>query len=247
MNQLQLMTGVDIPIKELGTSIHQPTIKEISMIGEMEYFSTMQLFCFDKSSIIAANPKGASNLLNMNNFEIFMTLIEGPEVEQRKNDILSVLAIYFPTYTVQFLPRGLYFNSVSEQHNFTLDERNFDSLRNVLHEVSGLKNASGGQDSSFNPKNKQAAEIAAKLMRGRARVAAQRNQGKQGGILSRYVSIIAVGLQLNVQDCLNYTVYQVYDIIERYRLWIGWDIDIKSRLAGGTPDSKPEDWMQDLH
>jgi hypothetical protein len=32
------MAGIDIPIQELQTTIHQPTIKEIAMIGEEEYF-----------------------------------------------------------------------------------------------------------------------------------------------------------------------------------------------------------------
>ena len=37
-HRLALMTGVDIPIPELQVTIHQPTIKEISMIGEQDFF-----------------------------------------------------------------------------------------------------------------------------------------------------------------------------------------------------------------
>jgi hypothetical protein len=36
--KLALMTGVDIPVPELQTIIHQPSIKEISMIGETDFF-----------------------------------------------------------------------------------------------------------------------------------------------------------------------------------------------------------------
>ena len=32
--RLALMTGVDIPVPELQIAIHQPTIEEISLIGE---------------------------------------------------------------------------------------------------------------------------------------------------------------------------------------------------------------------
>ena len=32
--RLALMTGMDIPIPECQIALHQPTIKEISMIGE---------------------------------------------------------------------------------------------------------------------------------------------------------------------------------------------------------------------
>mgnify|MGYP003405265064 FL=1 len=42
-------------------------------------------------------------------------------------------------------------------------------------------------------------------------------------------------------------MFQFYDLIERYGLYMNWDIDIRVRLAGGKPDSHPDDWMKDLH
>lgn len=249
MNKLQLISGVDIPIPEFESSIHQPTILEISYIGELEYFQAIQLLCFDKNTIIAANPKGASSLTKMNNFEIFMTLIEGPDGVQMKNQILSVLTILFPQHTVQFLPRGLFFNNTTEKKSFTLDERNFDVLRDILNEISGLRNAAGGQNGAFNPKGELAAKIAAKLMKGRQRAASQNGGSSPSeGVLARYVSILTVGLNsMSLKECLNLTVYQLYDLIERYGLWVSWDLDIRSRLAGGKPDSKPDDWMKNIH
>lgn len=248
MNQLQLMTGVDIPIPEIGTAIHQPTVKDISYMGELEYFSAMQLLCFDKNTIIASNPKGSSNLVVMNNFEIFMALINDPNIQTKQEDIISAFTILFPGYTVQFLPRGLFFNNVAIKHNFTMDERNFDSIREVLNEISGLRNATGNQNGGFNPKGELAAKIAAKLMRGRQRAASQKGEGSSNGILARYVSILTVGLgSMSLNECLNLTIYQLYDLIERYGLWISWDLDIRSRLAGGKPDSKPDDWMKNIH
>jgi len=41
MNKLQLMAGTDIPVAEIQTAIHQPTIREISYLGESIYFSIM--------------------------------------------------------------------------------------------------------------------------------------------------------------------------------------------------------------
>ena len=40
--KLALMTGVDIPIPECQITLHQPTIKEISMIGEEDFFIGVQ-------------------------------------------------------------------------------------------------------------------------------------------------------------------------------------------------------------
>lgn len=244
------MSGVDIPIPEIQTAVHQPTIKEISFIGELAYFSTMQLLCFQKTTLIAANPKGSSHLSAMNNFQIFMTLITDPEaknIAQKRNDLLSVFTILFPKYNAQFLPNGIYFNNPTDKMNFTLDENNFDIVQPVLSMVACLNNTTGGQNAGFNPNGQKAAEIAAKLMRGRARVAGQTQRSVEG-VLLRYVSILTIGLNsMRLEDCLNLTVFQLYDLIERYGLHIGWDLDIRSRLAGGKPDSKPDDWMKDIH
>jgi hypothetical protein len=35
---------------------------------------------------------------------------------------------------------------------------------------------------------------------------------------------------------MDLTMYQMYDLIERYSLYVNWDIDIRSRLAGGKPE-----------
>ena len=251
MNKLQLMTGVDIPIPDLQLTIHQPTIKEISYLGELDYFSTLQLLCFNKSILIASNPKGASRLSSMNDFQIFMTLMNNTQQSDafiRQNKLSSVLTIFFPGYTIQFLPTGLYFNNAQLKHSLVINETNFNVLKEILSEVSGLNNATGGQNSNFNPKGAKAAKIAAKLMTGRQRAAQQSNGDSIEGALGRYVSILTVGLSsMSINDCLNLTVYQLYDLIERYGLYIGWDLDIRSRLAGGKPDDKPDDWMKNLH
>ena len=72
MNKLALLAGTDIPVPELELTLHQPRIREIAFIGELEYFMVLQLLCFDKQSLIAANPQGKTALSHMNNFQIFM-------------------------------------------------------------------------------------------------------------------------------------------------------------------------------
>lgn len=251
MNKLSLMTGIDIPVPALELTIHQPTIKEISYLGELDYFQTLQLLCFNKATLIAANPQGASRLSTMSDFQLFMTLVGNADQQEtfaRQNKICSVLTLFLPGYIVQFLPTGLYFNNAQKKHSFTLNETNFQILKDVLYEVSGINNSTGGQNSNFNPKGEKAARIAAKLMRGRARAAQSSHGDSIEGMLGRYVSILTVGLSsMSLEDCLNLTVYQLYDLIERYGLYTGWDLDIRSRLAGGKPDEKPDDWMKDLH
>lgn len=240
------MAGVDIAIPELQTSLHQPRIKEIAYLGEIEYFSVLSTFCFNKELLMAQNPQGASNLAPMSNFQIFMTMINEAKAVQ-KEDVLSVFTLLFPGYTAQFLPRSVFFVNTQTQHNFILDEKTFDFFQPIVREIGGYNNKAKDSELNYNPANEKAAAIAAKLMKGRAKVAELKGEG-QGGTLSKYVSILTVALQsMSLEDCLNLTIYQLYDLIERYMLYVNWDIDIRSRLAGASPENKPDNWMKNIH
>ena len=52
---------------------------------------------------------------------------------------------------------------------------------------------------------------------------------------------------MSLQNLLDCTMYQLYDLMERYSLYMNWDIDVRTRLAGGKPDSQPDNWMKNIH
>ena len=233
---LALITGVDIPIPECRLTVHQPSIKEISVMGEREFFRGVQTICISK-------PMDRNDLANISNFQIFMKIVMDKAEKDRKQNVLDTLFILFPKYKVTILPRSLLFNINNE--NIIIDENNFSSLQEVLRQISCLNGSKGDQ---FNPGNAAAAEIARKLERGRQRVAAQKQgAGNNASVFSQYLSILSVGLHMSLQDLSNLTVYQFYDLIDRYTLYINWDLDLRQRLAGGTPDSKPDNWMKIIH
>ena len=123
--------------------------------------------------------------------------------------------------------------------NIIIDENNFEVFQSVLKDVFCL--AESGQE-TFNPGNEAAKKIADKLMRARQRVAAQKTaENGQGSVFARYLSILSIALHLSMTELKKYTMYMIYDNIERYMLYTNWDLDIKQRLAGGKPDSSPDD------
>ena len=234
--KLALMAGIDIPIPELQLTIHQPTIKEIALIGETDFFIGIQCLTINKNMIA----QGETLLGNTNNFQIFMTIMTEKETRDKKNAVLQVLTLILPNYKPMFTPRTLVLQG---DNMVTIDEKNFEFLQEVLKEIFCIKSQS---NQNFNPGNAKAKEIADKLMRARQRVAAQK--GENGSVFVQYVSTLTVGLQsMSLQDCLNLTMFQMFDLIERYSLWLNWDLDIKSRLAGGKPDDKPDNWMKNIH
>jgi len=70
----------------------------------LEYFSTLQILCFNRDILIAKNSSGSSYLEAMNNFDIFMTLIGNSKGTNIKNDIINVLTLFLPTFEITFLP-----------------------------------------------------------------------------------------------------------------------------------------------
>ena len=238
--RLALMAGIDIPIPELELSIHQPRIREIALIGDTDFFIGLQCLMINKDSI----NQDKTLLENINNFQIFMTVMTEKESFSKKEAVLQLLTLIIPEYQVVFSPRSLIFSK--EGQTIIIDEGNFEILQNTIGQIfcvnTGQLNSQG-----FNPKDPKAKEIAEKLMRARQRVAAQNHEG-DGSIFVQYISTITVGIgSMSLEDCLNLTLYQMYDLMQRYSLWLNWDLDIKTRLAGGKPESKVDNWMKNIH
>lgn len=239
-NKLALIAGIDIPIPQLQLTLHQPRIKEIALIGDLDFFTGVQCLNINKNMIA----QGETLLENTNNFQIFMTIMTEKEAADKKQCVFQLFQLLFPNYQVIFTPRSLVLKK--EEQTITIDENNFQYLQEIIRDVFCLNSGSNDMH-NFNPANDEAKKIADKLMRARQRVAAQ-NADSEGSVFVQYVSSLTVGLNsMSLQDCLNLTMYQLFDLVERYSLYINWDLDIKSRLAGGKPDSKPDNWMKNIH
>ena len=50
--RLALMSGVDIPIPQIQAVLHQPTIKEISYVGEKDFLTGVQCLSLQKTMLI---------------------------------------------------------------------------------------------------------------------------------------------------------------------------------------------------
>lgn len=239
--RLALMAGTDIPIPECQLVIHQPRIKEIAYLGETNFLTAAQCLCLYKSMF-----KNQESLLeDVSNFQIFMMIMQDKESKDKKEDVQNLLSILVPGKKAVFTPRSLLLNS--SDGSIIIDENNFEILQKVLREVFCVSsNAMSGQQ-EFNPAGEKAREIAEKLMRGRQRVAEQKGEA-QASMFVQYLSILTIGLNsMSLEDCLNLTIFQMYDLVERYTLYMNYDIDIRSRLAGAKPDSKPDNWMKNIH
>lgn len=238
--RLALMCGTDIPIPECQLTIHQPRIKEIALIGEADFFAGIQCLCLNKSMFV----QDESLLETTNNFQIFMTVMSEKEAIDKKIAVQQVCTILFPTMKLNFTPRSMML--MGDGRTITIDENNFEFLQSALSSICCLKTGPMDQQ-NFNPVNAEAKRIADKLMRGRQRVAAQKGESNTS-LFTQYLSTLTVGLNsMSLADAMDLTMFQLYDLVERYMLYLNWDMDIRSRLAGAKPDSQPENWMKNIH
>ena len=239
--RLSLICGTDMLIPECNLVAHQPRIKEISFIGESDFFIGAQTLCLHKTMFI----EDKTILDSINNFQIFMTIMLQDETKDKKANILNVLNLLFTSYKVNVTPNSLLFIKEGVPP-ITVDGNNFEALQEVLRLIFCMHNGPMDQQ-AFNPANDKAREIAQKLMRGRQRVAAQ-NGNSNVSVFSQYMSILTIGLgSMSLQDLTNLTMFQLYDLMERYTLYTAWDLDVRQRLAGGKPEGTPDNWMKNIH
>lgn len=235
---LALSTGIDIPVPECQIILHQPKIREISYMGEDKFFVGVQTLCISKNMVI----EDKTVLDQVSNFQVFMTVMNDKTTADKKESVESIFQL-MGLGKIMVTPRSLVLADKNGTH--MVDEANFDALQNTVKSIVCANNGPMDQQ-TFNPADDRAREIANKLMRGRQRVAAQKGN-LTGSAFSRYLSILSIALKRLPTELEELTMFQLYDLMERYVLYVNWDLDIRTRLAGGKPDSHPDDWMKNIH
>ena len=241
MNDLMLLAGNDIPFPGAQVTLHQPTIKEIGYIGEEAFFTGVEYLKFSKDIL---SEEDRINLERYTDFDILMSMMKQKNVEilKIKVSMEMVLSLIFPEYQIIF-------NDVillkKDQESHEINANNFADFKSIISQMFSLDKGDG-ENTEYNPGGKLAKQIAEKLKKRRQQLAENKPQQKIA-ILNRYISILAVGLQKDMNSLMNYTVYQLFDEFNRYELKIGYDIYIQAKMAGAKDLKEVEDWMKDLH
>lgn len=243
--KLALMAGIDIPIPEFQLVVHVPIVKDIAYMGEREFFTAVQYICLEKEFFL----QDKTLLKTMSNFQVLMKVLGQTQDKEKKSIISTLLTILFPGYKPVITPRSIVLNPIDETGNTVmLDDNNFEMFKGILKEILCVNNLFQRDNIVYNPKGQLATEIANKLMKGRLKAAELKSKKQSGeSVLVRYISILSVAGVASLKDCLEYNIFQIFDLIERYTAFVEWDTDLKIRLQGGKPDKEVESWMRDLH
>ena len=246
-NELLLLAGNDIPFPEARVTIHPPTLKEIGYIGEKTFFMGCGFLDFSKNLL---NEKDKVRLSNYDDFDILMSIMINNEKSTRSTveSAMLVLSLIFPLYEVSVRKDKVAIILIKDNKEFEINKSNFYIFKNILVNMFNLK-VSEGED-QYTPEGSMAKKIADKLKKRHEHLNKLKEQinveEKEISILSRYASILAVGLQKDLNDLMNYTVYQLYDEFQRFQLKLQWDAYIQAKMAGAKDLEEVDNWMIDL-
>lgn len=246
VEEIHLITGEDIPFIPAEITIHQPRIKEIAYIGENTFFTGSRFLNFSKEDL---ELEDAEKVKNISDFTILMSLLNHDDLTARwnRNCVEMVLTLMFPEYQIRIMPNMIAF--VLDGQNHIVNEENFNEFRHIVARMFSLYDVTKGER-EYNPANDRAASIAAQIKRGRAKakkLKSMESEGQNDSIISRYISILAVGEQKDINSFKDYTVFQLFDEFQRYCLKMDFDRNIGFRLAGAKDIEQPTDWMKNIH
>lgn len=245
LNDLLLLSGNDVPFIEAQVNIHQPSIKEIAYIGEESFFIGCELLGFSKKNL---SEEEQAQLTEYSDLDVFLMMFQGlmpAELKRQKQSVDNVLMLLFPNYEISFNEKGILLRNEKEEKY--LDNSNFPIFQKMVKQMFNL-NRDNAQNDEYNPGGDLAKSIVKKLEE-RKRKLAEQSKSADGkiNILCRYVSILSVGQQKDMNSLLQYTVYQLFDEFQRYELKMQADYNFQARMAGAKDLPEIEDWMKDIH
>ena len=246
VDELLLLSGNDIPFPIAQLTIHPPRIKEIAYITEKRFWSGCELLKFEKDFL---TEQDKNNLSHLTNFNIIMSMIQGKNIEsqQMKINTLSLLTLMFPTKQILIKTNKIELIDRQENNQISqINDQNFERFKEIFIKMFCLKNS---EIQEYNPAGQAAKKIADKFKRAREKRAKLEpdNTAHKVAILSRYVSILAVGLNKSINDLMNYTVYQLMDQFTRFTLKLHFDSWTQYRIAGADGMTTPDDWLKDIY
>lgn len=251
MDKLQLEAKIDIPFESAQLIIHNPSIQEISYIGQKNFFRGCDYLNFSKDNL---NQQDKNNLQQVSNFEILMTMLKDKTsaIEQIKSSIQKVLFLLFPNFNVGFLPMSIMLSKKKEDglETHLIDKDNFESFRNIVSKMFCLEYIHSNQPNrKYNPGGPQARALVKKFEERERKLAKLKNRGKKSQQISFFdscVSILSVGLKKDKNELMQYTVYQLIDQFRRFNKYDNYNLYIKLKIAGAKDLDEVKNWKGSL-
>ena len=182
-----------------------------------------------------------------------MTILRNKDlaIQEVKICLQEIFLLILPDYKTVFLPNSILFSRKTqngfEEHSLT--KENFEGFKNIVSEMFCLKYIQGesGQG-DYNPGGPQARALVKKFQERQAKLAKLKGKADKTSIevLYRYISVLAVGQHKDINQLMNYSLYQLVDQFRRFKMADEYKTVFKLKLAGAKDVESVPHWMGDL-
>lgn len=245
----QYLVGQDVLISECGVVLTQPTIKEILQLGEDNFFEVIN-FMAQIDKMLQEIQREDVEMQMVSELQLFL-LIYRQEPHMR-TQVRSFFELVFPKYQVICTENSIDFKQLDEEKDKMIvkgrvNPFNFENLKTTIVNLF-LPYSSKKED--YNPGTNKAEEIAKKLREGREKVAQQKNEDGDISLLGTYISILSVGMNMDINIFLDYTPFQLFDTFMRYNAKVAQDRYFAISTIPFADTSKleaPDEWTSNLY
>lgn len=246
VDKLTLETGQAITIPDPLLIMQPPTLQTLGLLGQINFYTAAVLLAYP-SRIVKIDAE--NSFIELTDFDILMQVMRAEDDASRVNASLArtLLTMLFPQYEIQIAGNMMLFNKKDGGQSIMTAE-NYEYTRQAIIQVFKLDEIAGNDTAEKKEDTPMVKRIKEKLRKRHEILSRKKNGSGEMDILSRYMSIVSVGLQIPLTVIRQYTVYELFDIYKRSQLKDGFDLYIKraTSFGGVKKDEKVENWQKDL-
>lgn len=256
VEELLLMTGGEILLKDPLVKIQQPTMKQIALKGESEFFRSMNIFYIrpeplvefinqletlgeDEKEILLETITAYDNLL----FVMQASTVDGTDKYKIVELTQSAFDLLIPEYRFNFDPqkKEMSLISLKDSHSIVVDGELFMKIKSVAEQIFLLDKFFG--DSEKEELSPEAQKIADKIAESERKIKEMNGEKEEGSYFARLLSIM--GMHGDLDYLSNLTVYQLHNQFERFNLFTNYNQSVRASLAGAT-NVELVDWYKKI-
>lgn len=242
------LSGAPVPLPECALFVTQPTVKQVVQFGETDFLTASHLLG-NTEDFVKGLREGNSELAFKTDFQLLMIMIN--EDAKIQKYLETFFELTFPDYEIKYTKNSINFllkNQEEPKVSGMITMYSFELFQRVIKELFIISTDS---EEEYNPANDAAKKIAEKLKKARVKVSEETSGNKEHvSLFGTYASILAIGLQMDINLFFNYTPFQLVDAFKRY-----WEKDKNDfyRKISTTPlmdvskMEEPKEWTRNLY
>lgn len=243
------LSGEQVVVPMSGVFITQPTVRQIVQFGETQFFMGIHLLV-KLEDFLKDIKEGNSELAQRSDFQILLEILLSKQTMDLNNAMDSLFQLITPDFKAVYKKTCIEFHQDEDGEDMVkgvITSFNFEDFRTILSELFISNTEKEGE---FNPANEAAKKIAEKLQQARNKKA--KKEAKSSSIFGIYTSILATGLQMDINTFFDYKPFQLYDAFSRFLDKQAYDMyqqamSIPFADTSKLKESEPKNWMRDLY